>query len=99
MLLPTLQVDALFHVGLLDISQKKPESYEGNCLSVSLCPEAWRDIARLRGDCFRLAKPGAQFLDVNAFLDSPSGKNTLLRYGEQEGLISERTIFKVKFVG
>ena len=42
--LPTRKVDALWHWGSLDASQKfeRGPSYEGNLFSMSVCPEAWQ---------------------------------------------------------
>ena len=37
----------LYHVGSMDISKKTRNSYEGNGLSVSICPSAWESIAKI----------------------------------------------------
>jgi hypothetical protein len=63
--------DAVYHVGSMDRSLASEVSYEGPCLSVSLCPAAWTDIARLGGrPCHELTKPGAAFLCVTSLASS-----------------------------
>jgi hypothetical protein len=51
----------------MDPSLASDRSYEGPCLSVSLCPNAWIRIARLGGHpCHKLTRPGAAFLCVTS---------------------------------
>lgn len=62
--LPAVELEGLVHIGTLDPA-RKGMSYEGSCLSVSACPEAWEHIAHLGGNpwwaCKRL---GNQFIDA-----------------------------------
>lgn len=46
--IPVFALHKMWHVGLFD-NEHTQGSYEGNCLSVSWCPETWREIARLGG--------------------------------------------------
>ncbi len=71
---PTRCIEGLAHIGSMDPAQKglthNSTSFEGTGLSVSNCPDAWRQIARLGGQpTWNLTKPGAQFLDVHALTD------------------------------
>ena len=50
--LPVIRLSRVLHVGTMDIEAFRARagqrsSLEGHCLSVSLCPEAWEEIARL----------------------------------------------------
>ncbi|MBK1666621.1 hypothetical protein CKO28_01005 [Rhodovibrio sodomensis] len=77
LILPIRRIPGIYHVGTLAGHAPSGSSFEGNALSVSLCPETWRQIARL-GDApvWRLDKPDARFLDL-----------TLLRTGERAALV------------
>lgn len=71
--LPTLELPELFHVGSLDIKDKGrrfSSSQEGHGLSVSLDPEKWERIAKLRGPRWRLSRLGARFLDAHDLTDA-----------------------------
>jgi len=66
---------SVVHVGYFDSSLKgathNSTSLEGNGLSVSSCPDAWRQIARL-GDApaWVMQRHGSKFLDVHALTQS-----------------------------
>lgn len=45
-----------YHVGTLKKEDKRNDSYEGLGLSVSICPDAWRKIAKLPGETFYCEK-------------------------------------------
>lgn len=54
----------LYHVGTMDISKKSKDSYEGNGLSVSMCPSAWESIARICNyNVWKLEKENINLLD------------------------------------
>jgi hypothetical protein len=58
---------SVWHVGTMNSADKRTDSHEGNGLSVSLHPQEWTQIARLRGGSrFKLSKVGARFLDFHA---------------------------------
>lgn len=67
-----VSVGEVFHWGRFDPKHKQLAfSYEGSGLSVSRCPEAWHQIARLGGNpLHRLAKAGARFLNMTALDDN-----------------------------
>lgn len=61
--IPTKTFAKLYHVGTLNIEDKRRGSYEGAGLSVSLHPEAWMLIARIGGPIWQGVRPGNRFLD------------------------------------
>lgn len=67
---PTVDLRSVFHIGSLDPSKKgqthNSTSLEGNGLSVSLDPEAWRHIASLGGEqtWMLTQEKSARFLDA-----------------------------------
>lgn len=73
---PTIHHALLFHVGTFDPAQKSKThnatSLEGNGLSVSFHPEAWREIARLGDEpTWILRRDESQaFLDVRSLADT-----------------------------
>lgn len=72
LLIPTLKLPTIFHVGTMNISKKGNYSFESNAgLSVSTKPDAWRRInkGRTNGDTFQLDNPDARFLDVAQLSD------------------------------
>jgi hypothetical protein len=73
---PTIAHNALFHIGTFDPNQKSQThnttSLEGNGLSVSLHPEAWREIARLGEEPTWILRHAESqvFLDVRSLVDT-----------------------------
>lgn len=45
--IPVRSLPKVFHVGAMNRDHRKASSHEGDGVSVSPCPEAWREIARL----------------------------------------------------
>jgi hypothetical protein len=70
-LLPIIYFPVLSHVGTLNPIHKRPWSLEGDSLSVTTHPEAWRAIARL-GDAptWLLTRDLNSLLDAHALSDS-----------------------------
>lgn len=66
--IPVVRTERVLHIGTLQASLKGRHfgsSLEGHCLSVSHCPHAWRDIARLGGNTlWALENPRGVFLDA-----------------------------------
>lgn len=84
----------VFHVGTMDSSNRtKRFSFEGDALSVSLHPEEWSQIARLRGPTWALQKEGGVFLDM---LD-PAVLSALKDAGLKAGLLQMATRFKLSY--
>lgn len=78
-----LNVVRVFHVGTLDIRKKVKDSYEGSGLSVSNCPDAWREINRggTYGETWNIKKPkGGLFVDYHKTLNDET-KEELKRWG------------------
>lgn len=74
MRVPVLELPTVFHIGTLDPALRGAHhhstSQEGAGLSVSLCPAAWRRIARLGGTPLQqLSREGALFLDLHGMDD------------------------------
>lgn len=97
---PIIEVAELAHVGTLDPLLKgcthNATSFEGAGLSVSNCPEAWRQIARL-GDqpTWRLRKDGGKLLDVLK-LDADQ-RALALAWAEKAGLLSPARIAEISY--
>ncbi|WP_315921834.1 hypothetical protein [Mesorhizobium sp. SP-1A] len=95
--LPILSFDHLFHIGTLnadDRSRNYRDSYEGNCLSVSVTPHAWQQIAKLGGyDLHELTKEGGQLVDVHATRNSDDFAE-IVAWGKANGLVEDRQVFK-----
>lgn len=65
--IPLIRLDHVFHVGSLDKADRGLShrvSQEGSGLSVSLCPNAWADIAGLGDVMYEMTFPGAGFVDI-----------------------------------
>lgn len=67
----------LYHVGTADIKNKSKNSYEGNGLSVSICPSAWCKIAKIgSSDVWALKKSNMRLLDYYSLKDDVLDKIT-----------------------
>lgn len=95
---PVFHLQRVYHVGTLDAALRGTlhrSSQEGPCLSVSLCPRSWVEIARLGGSpLFALERDGAAFLDVLAVLRDDELRDVVVRWAESEGLIEFREQWK-----
>lgn len=96
--LPVIRLSRVYHVGTLDPALRGTlhrSSQEGPCLSVSLCPQSWVEIARLGGSpLFALERDGAEFFDVLAAMDDPELRTFVLQWAEDEGLLAFREQWK-----
>lgn len=60
------EITTLYHVGDLSGTREKPYfSQEGKELSVSPCPDTWKQITELEGDTYELRNPNATFYHIN----------------------------------
>lgn len=71
MRVPVLELPIVYHIGTLDPAMRGQHhhrtSQEGAGLSVSLCPDGWRRIAKLGGyPLQKLDREGALFLDLDS---------------------------------
>lgn len=85
--LPIITLRKLFHVGSLNSKKKGKHSYEGNGLSVSTHPAAWRKIARgqVIGDTFSANKTDNKFLNAHALLNKH--KEAIANWAVQRGYL------------
>lgn len=90
--LPILPFDHVFHIGTLNVedrSRNYRDSYEGNCLSVSVTPHAWEMIAKLGGyDLHKLTKEGGQLVNL---LETKKSDvfNEIVAWGRENGLVED----------
>lgn len=98
MKVPVIEIPHVYHVGTLnpDFRQRNTNgcSYEGACLSVSDCPEAWRRIARLNGPTWVLNRPGSLFLDLHAARAESTLNESVREFGVRQGLVIEKTAWR-----
>jgi hypothetical protein len=75
---PLVRISAVAHVGTLDADRRgvaNRTSLEAFCLSVSVDPEAWRDIARCGGaPTWTLSRDGAVWLDACSLTDDQEAR-------------------------
>lgn len=86
--IPVLSTGSVFHIGTLDAAHKGEcgNSLEGHCLSVSVCPNAWVQIAKLGGrPLHRLENPDGVFLDVLRTEKDEALRATIQAWGIEEG--------------
>ena len=61
----------LYHLGSMNIESKSRYSYEGDGLSVSICPEAWSKIARICSDTlWKLEKKDIKLLNYYSLTEA-----------------------------
>jgi hypothetical protein len=82
---PTLSINCLWHVGSMNPADKRPGSYEGAGLSVSLHPDEWTHIAKLGGyPTWELRRDGATFLHAHRL--TKAQKSLVMAWGIERGL-------------
>lgn len=91
---PVTRKGGLSHVGTLNASDKKSYSYEGQGLSVSQDPEAWRRIARLSGPTHALDRTGS-FLDLHSL--SSEQNSTIMDYAISRGWVEQKPVYRVRY--
>lgn len=93
-----IDLDHVYHVGTLNVSDRNTNfknSFEGHCLSVSLCPHAWVEIAKLGGyELHKLSKRSGRFLDVQHITNSPKLYNEIVNWAVSEGIAVRKSVFK-----
>jgi hypothetical protein len=100
MRLPTVTKSRVYHWGTLDVRQqgRHGASLEGDCLSVSRCPRAWRDIAQLGGlTLFELAHGQGIFLDMlSLYADAPL-RQDVVAWGLAQGYVTQEVRYRAWF--
>lgn len=95
--IPVRKLRKVFHVGSMDASQKRPGSYEGSGLSVSLHPDEWRMIARggVGGSTWTLTNPNGSFLDFHKI--NKSTRRSIIEWGLQQKFVQSVELYQVSW--
>lgn len=95
----TTQFSVLYHIGTLNPKDKykvHTQSQEGHGLSVSQCPDAWREIARLGGNpLWRLSRDGNAFLDYHRLTDEE--RQVILNWGLESGWVALKEVWVASY--
>ncbi|WP_415912911.1 hypothetical protein [Neptuniibacter sp. QD37_11] len=87
---PLQAVKTSYHIGTLDIEDRKGYSFEGDGLSISPCPETWQRIAKgaLHGSLHKLTHQDtpAKFLDFWAVVNSDAHVDAIECWALESGL-------------
>ena len=98
MRVPVIHLDLVLHIGTMDpgdAGRNYASSHEGRCLSVSLCPWAWQEIASLGGDgLHELRAEDGLFLDLHALVRDEESLREILDWASGRGLLAEREVWK-----
>jgi len=94
--IPVVRIPAVYHVGTMDPRECGTHGdYEGPCLSVSRCPDAWRRIARLgNAPEHRLLKGDGMFLDILTLKKVPRLLDDVLDWGGRNGWCRTASIWR-----
>jgi hypothetical protein len=89
MRIPVILSDTVYHLGTLDPEargRRFKSSYEGAGLSVSRCPAAWEEIAKLGGSpTYILERAGATWVDLMAI--AADDRAAIIRWAEEANLV------------
>jgi hypothetical protein len=100
---PCRYFDRLTHVGRYEGTAERSQrfSYEGSGLSVSNCPDAWRQIARgqVGGDEWQVAAEQGKLslIDYHALSDRSDFRDTVKAYALSAGWTEAVTVYRVTF--
>ena len=75
----------LWHVGSMNPKDKRPGSYEGAGLSVSVHPEDWQQIAEIGGDLWEFTKKGNKFVNFHRL--TKAQREIVAQWGIQNGYV------------
>lgn len=94
MKIPTISAKNLWHWGDLDIKDryKNGLSLEGNLFSMSACPVAWRQIARLGGATLHIRNQPTELLDMLSILGGTTHPGRHLRNVVEAWALSEKLV-------
>ncbi len=94
---PTRSFKKLYHVGSLNASQKRRNSYEGAGLSVSLHPNEWRAIARgfVSGDTWVCTRANNQFVDAHKM--RKAHRQMVAQWGVENGYVTIASKWRVSY--
>jgi len=99
MRIPLIELPRVLHIGTLDPADRGGNagttSFEGHCLSVSLCPHAWREIAELGEDgLHEMTNGDGLFVDLLAVARDPEMLEAVLGWARSEGLVEDATAWR-----
>ncbi|WCK57266.1 hypothetical protein PP175_29180 (plasmid) [Aneurinibacillus sp. Ricciae_BoGa-3] len=94
---PIVHINKVYHIGRIDNSRKRKNSYEGSGLSISNHPNAWLKISDrdLESSLYEFVKNDASFLDfheLNAVL-----VDEMTKWGLEMGYILCATLYRYTF--
>ncbi len=102
--IPLIRFPVVWHVGTMDVGQKRTGSQEGNALSVSRHPQAWSRIARCSGStCVEITATTGRsldFADILMIRFSPKHaglRDALTRQALQAGYLVPSTAFQWEY--
>lgn len=92
---PIVQIEKIYHVGTLNINDKKTNSYEGSGLSVSNCPSSWRRINPFsQGKTFLLEKANGMFLNRHSLTEEHI--ETIYQWGIENHFVEKQVLYQVE---
>lgn len=93
--LPTRTFRRLYHVGSMDIAQKRRGSMEGAGLSVSVNPDEWRRIGRgiVSGELWEGTRADNRFL--NSHRMNRTHRQMIADWGVQNGYVVSASVWRV----
>lgn len=90
------EISALYHVGTMDIANKSSESYEGNGLSVSICPDVWMRLARCcTTTIWELYKSNLEMLDYYSLTENEF--SIAREWGVLEGYLEDCIVYRYTY--
>ena len=92
--MPVVTVTGAVHVSTRKIQDKKYASYEGEGLSVSQHPDAWRRIACLKGENWNISTP-LKMLNFHSLTEKQ--KAHILSYAVDAGWVQEVALYRVSW--
>lgn len=103
MKIPTISAKSLWHWGDLNREKKNQNgmSWEGHLFSMSACPLAWEQIAKLGGSKLHVRAEPSVLLDMHTVLFEKTRNAKLIRnhveaWAIENSLLEPRTVFQVR---
>ncbi len=92
-----IKIDAVTHIGEIDIAKKSKGSYEGPGLSVSVHPGAWSHIAEIGTDGFILRKKELPLEFADALRLTKSEMTKINQWALENELLVYSEVFEVSY--
>jgi len=93
---PFIDFTEFYHVGTFNPQDKKADSFEGNGLSVSVDPEAWKQITPLEGSTWKLSKPkGGKFMFASGLTEQ--NLHEIWNWGLEHNYTELKTLYNAKY--